>query len=68
MPLPPGQLACTVSVPLLHEAARQTVLDDEVASAGQLVEPPLHTSATSQLPLAPRQVLVSSVQVPLEQL
>jgi hypothetical protein len=44
-------------------------VDAEAApSAGQLVDEPLHDSATSQPPLAARQTLVSSVQVPVEQL
>lgn len=68
MPPPPGQLACTVSTPLVHEAARHTVDDEAAASAGQLVEEPLQDSATSQPPLAARQTLVRSVHVPVEQL
>lgn len=51
-----------------HEADRQTVDAEAVASAGQLVDEPLHDSAMSQLPLEARHTLVKSVQVPVEQL
>lgn len=68
LPLPPGQLAATVSTPFVHEADRQVVEAEATASAGQLVLEPLQDSATSQASEAGRHTPVVSEQVPVAQL